>query len=64
MGECDAIGAGLKKFNLRADFAVNRIQSDVTHGATGNRAFREDGGPSAKRKALQHADEVDTVDGK
>ena len=64
LGERDAIGSGVKEFDMSADFAVNGIESDLTYGSVGNRAFREDGGASGKRKTVKHADEAVIVDGK
>jgi len=62
--ERDAIGAGLKEFDMSADFAENGTQSDFTHGPVGNRTFGEDGGTSREREAMKHTNEADTVDGK
>lgn len=59
-----AIGAGLKEFDIRGDFAEDGIHSDITHGSVGNRAFGEDGGTSGKRETLKHANEGGAVDGK
>jgi len=64
LGERDAVGAGLKEFDMSTDFAEDGIQSDFTHGSVGNRAFGEDGGTSGKREALKDANEADIVDGK
>jgi len=60
--ERDAVGAGLQEFDVGADFAVHRIQGDITQGSMGNRAFREDGGTSGERQALKHADKANIVD--
>jgi len=59
-----AIGAGLKEFDMRADFAEDGIHSDVTHGSVGNRAFGEDGGTSGQRETLKYANEAGAVDAK
>ncbi len=64
LGQRDAIGSGLKEFDMSADFAVNGTESDLTHGSVGNWAFREDGGTSGEREALKHADEAGIVNGK
>ena len=64
MRERHTIGAGLKEFDMSADFAENGTQCHFTHGSVGNRTFREDGGTSGERKALQNANEADTIDGK
>ena len=64
MGQRDAIGAGLKEFDMSADFAEDSFHNHVSHGSMGNRTLGEDGGTSGEREPLQDADEVDTVDGK
>jgi hypothetical protein len=64
LGERDAVRAGLKEFNLSADFAEDGLHGDVAHGSVGNRAFGEDGGTSGEREALKHANEAGIVDGK
>ena len=64
MGERDAIGSGLKEFDLSADFAKDGIHNDVTHGSVGNRTFGEDGGTSGERKPPKDANEAGAIDGK
>lgn len=64
MGERDAIGSGLKEFDMSADLAEDGIHNDVTHGSVRNRTLGEDGGTSGERKALKDSNEVGAIDGK
>ena len=64
MRERHTIGAGLKEFDMSADFAENGTQSHFTHGPPGNRTFGEDRRTSRERKAVKHAYEADTVNRK
>ena len=62
MGERDAIRAGVKEFDLSANFAKDSIHRDIAHAAMGNRSFGEDGRSSGKREALKHSNEPGSVD--
>lgn len=49
LGERNAIGASLKKFDPGADFPEDGIQSNFTVGAFGNRTFGQHRRASAER---------------
>jgi len=63
LGERNAIGSGLEKFDLGFDSAENRVQRHVAHGSMQDGAFGKDGRTTAEGEALNHSDEVDGIHG-
>ena len=59
--KCDAIGSGMKKFDVRAHLAEHSFQRDVARRTTGDRTFGEHGRASGKGQALQHANKARIV---
>jgi len=63
LGERNAIGTGLEKFDLGFDSAKNGVQRHVAHGSMRNGAFGKDGRATAEGEALNYTDEVDGIHG-